>query len=190
MGRISKTKLKAIRPFVSELENVKNEVNKQKSMVANVESTFSEKMDTIINLLQNQTPQPLPFSFAGPSRNIPTHVPSSFATPSPNAIAQVPSSFTTANQSSSSAADTGYHHIRDLKNVKHIAMGKIKEIGSGKTMHNRPLAAHEAKVRVICVYPGNENEPVYLGQQGSADNLGKCAGSYVVWPIYLLEKIV
>ncbi|KAM7487801.1 hypothetical protein LguiB_025285 [Lonicera macranthoides] len=190
MGRISKTKLKAIRPFVSELENVKNEVNQQKSMVANVESTFSEKMDTIINLLQNRTPQPLPFSFAGPSRSIPTQVPSSFATPPPNALAQVPSSFTTANQSSSSAADTGYHHIRDLKNVKHIAMGKIEEMGSGKTVHNRALVAHEAKVRVICVYPGNENEPVYLGQQGSADNLGKCAGSYVVWPIYLLEKIV
>jgi hypothetical protein len=186
VGKIPKTKLKANRPLVSELQEVKNDIKQYKVTMGNMESSFNEKissfnekMDTIlssVNLLLNQSPQQFPFPFAAPSQStIPTQVPSSLSHPS---------------QSAPAPAYTGYYHIRNLENTKNIAMGKIEEVTPGTIVHCRPMVAPEVKLSVHSIYPGMQDEPVYLTEQGANTTIGEFFGSYVLWPIYLLEKIM
>lgn len=89
-----------------------------------------------------------------------------------------------------SVAQNDYYQMRDLKNLKYVGLVKLETIEPGTIVHSRPLRAPEAKVTLLSIYPNCADEPVYLGQQGGATELGDFGeGSFFTWPLYLLEKV-
>lgn len=122
---VPKTKLKAKHPPVPKLQQVNSKPEQKKAKIGTTEPTFLEKLedmqmqlDRMIAILNS-----CPFK-GGETRSLPVQVPSQFSHPT---------------QSAPTPADKGYYHIRDIGNVKNIAMGKIEEMDSGKIVHNRPI---------------------------------------------------
>ncbi|KAM7503774.1 hypothetical protein LguiB_002678 [Lonicera macranthoides] len=172
---VPRTKLEAKHPPIQKLQQVNSKPEQKKAKVGTSEPTFLEKLEDMQKKLDRVIAILNSCPFKGANRSLPVQVPSQFSRPT---------------QSAATRADKGYYHIRDIGNVKNIAMGKIEEMGSGKVVHNRPMkAGYETIVSVTCVYLGMENEPVYLCNQGSGDTIGACVGSSLVWPICLLKKI-
>lgn len=89
-----------------------------------------------------------------------------------------------------SKAHNGYYHIRDLKNEKNIAMGKIEAVTPGTMVHAGKMETLEVKLSVCSVYPGMLNELVHLDQQGGNTIIAEFEGSYIAWPVYLLKEIM
>lgn len=56
-------------------------------------------------------------------------------------------------------------------------------------MHGHELSPPKVKLHVEFVYPEMKNELVHRGRQGGNTTIGEFNGSYVAWPISLLEKM-
>lgn len=181
-SKVPMSKFKATQPVVSEIGRLRREVKDQGSLLHTIVCQMKDQSTLLQTLVKGR-----------PSSDLDVHSPGSghSASMKGTALGEGSSSQSMNPNYSPIPAHKGYYYLRDLRNENNIAMVRIESVTPGTLVHGRKLQCPEAKVNIEYIYPGFENEPVYLGKQGGAECLADFGnGSFIAWPTYLLKEMV